>query len=77
MIILVISSRLISIHDFLSSLYVCFSLQNGVDLGVMWGKEKALELLKNAVFTIISANTLKHDFKNYYFMFAKKLIPLK
>ncbi|HEX5905033.1 MAG TPA: hypothetical protein VFY50_03190 [Candidatus Nitrosocosmicus sp.] len=46
-------------------------------MGAMWRKEKALELLINAGFTDISVNTLKHDFQCYYFMFAKKLIPLK
>jgi hypothetical protein len=46
--------------------------QNGAGLGAMWGKEKALELLRNAGFTNISVNTLKHDFQNYYYICKKQ-----
>lgn len=46
--------------------------QNGAGLGAMWGKEKALELLRNAGFTNISVNTLKHDFQNYYYVCKKQ-----
>ena len=45
--------------------------QNGAGLGAMWGKEKAVELLRNAGFTNISVNTLKHDFQNYYYICSK------
>ena len=45
--------------------------ENGAGLGAMWGREKAVELLKNAGFTKISLNTLKHDFQNYYYVCKK------
>jgi 2-polyprenyl-3-methyl-5-hydroxy-6-metoxy-1,4-benzoquinol methylase len=45
--------------------------QNGAGLGAMWGREKALELLKNAGFTNVSISTLKHDFQNYYYICKK------
>lgn len=45
--------------------------QNGAGLGAMWGKEKALELLRIAGFSNVSINTLTHDFQNYYYIYKK------
>ena len=45
--------------------------QNGAGLGAMWGKEKAIEMLKNSGFTNVEVKTLVHDFQNYYYI-AKK-----
>ncbi len=45
--------------------------QNGAGLGAMWGKEKALELLRSAGFSNVSVNTLTHDFQNYYYVCKK------
>ena len=45
--------------------------QNGAGLGAMWGKEKAIEVLKNSGFTNVKVKTLAHDFQNYYYI-AKK-----
>ncbi len=45
--------------------------QNGAGLGAMWGKEKAIEMLKNSGFTNVEVKTLAHDFQNYYYI-AKK-----
>ena len=42
--------------------------QNGAGLGAMWGKEKAIEMLKNAGFTNVQVKTLAHDFQNYYYI---------
>ena len=39
--------------------------------GAMWGKEKAIEVLKNSGFTNVEVKTLSHDFQNYYYI-AKK-----
>jgi len=36
-------------------------------LGAMWGKEKALEMLRDAGFIGIEVKTLSHDFHNYYY----------
>jgi 2-polyprenyl-3-methyl-5-hydroxy-6-metoxy-1,4-benzoquinol methylase len=42
--------------------------QNGAGLGAMWGKEKAVEMLKDAQFSNIDVKTLPHDFQNYYYI---------
>jgi 2-polyprenyl-3-methyl-5-hydroxy-6-metoxy-1,4-benzoquinol methylase len=41
--------------------------QNGAGLGAMWGKEKAVEMLKEAGFSNVEVKTLPHDFQNYYY----------
>ncbi len=41
--------------------------QNGAGLGAMWGKEKAIEMLKEAGFSNVEVKTLSHDFQNYYY----------
>ncbi len=41
--------------------------QNGAGLGVMWRKEKALEILKDVGFVGIEVKTLSHDFQTYYY----------
>jgi 2-polyprenyl-3-methyl-5-hydroxy-6-metoxy-1,4-benzoquinol methylase len=41
--------------------------QNGAGLGAMWGKEKALEMLRDAGFIEVEVKTLSHDFQNYYY----------
>ena len=41
--------------------------QNGAGLGAMWGKEKAIEMLKEAGFSNVEVKTLPHDFQNYYY----------
>jgi hypothetical protein len=45
--------------------------QNGAGLGAMWGKEKAIEVLKNSGFTNVEVKTLAHDFQNYYYIAMK------
>ena len=45
--------------------------QNGAGFGAMWGKGKAIEMLKNSGFTNVEVKTLAHDFQNYYYI-AKK-----
>ena len=45
--------------------------QNEAGLGVMWGEERAVEMLKNAGFINVEGKTLAHDFQNYYYI-AKK-----
>jgi len=42
--------------------------QNGAGLGAMWGKERAIEMLKNAGFNSVEVKTLAHDFQNYYYI---------
>jgi 2-polyprenyl-3-methyl-5-hydroxy-6-metoxy-1,4-benzoquinol methylase len=42
--------------------------QGGIGLGAMWGKEKAVEMLKEAGFTKVEVKTLPHDFQNYYYV---------
>jgi 2-polyprenyl-3-methyl-5-hydroxy-6-metoxy-1,4-benzoquinol methylase len=42
--------------------------QNGAGLGAMWGKERAIEMLKNAGFSSVEVKTLAHDFQNYYYL---------
>lgn len=42
--------------------------QNGAGLGAMWGKEKAISMLKEAGFKYVEVKTLSHDFQNYYYI---------
>jgi 2-polyprenyl-3-methyl-5-hydroxy-6-metoxy-1,4-benzoquinol methylase len=42
--------------------------QDGRGLGAMWGKEKAVEMLKEAGFTKVDVKQLYHDFQNYYYI---------
>lgn len=42
--------------------------QNGAGLGAMWGKEKAISMLKEAGFANVEVKTLPHDFQNYYYV---------
>ncbi len=44
--------------------------EKGAGLGTVWGKEKALEMLREAGFADIEVKHLPHDFQNYY-MIAK------
>ena len=41
--------------------------QNGIVLGAMWGKEKAVEILKEAGFSKVEVKILPQDFQNYYY----------
>lgn len=43
----------------------------GPGLGAMWGKEKALEMLKAAGFRDIRIEQLSHDIQNYYYIMIK------
>lgn len=45
----------------------------GPGLGAMWGKEKALEMLKNARFRDIRIEQLSHDIQNHYYITVKHL----
>jgi ubiquinone/menaquinone biosynthesis C-methylase UbiE len=45
----------------------------GPGLGAMWGKEKALEMLKNAGFRDVRIEQLSHDIQNYYYITLKNL----
>ena len=45
----------------------------GPGLGAMWGKEKALEMLKNAGFGDVRVEQLSHDIQNYYYITEKSL----
>jgi 2-polyprenyl-3-methyl-5-hydroxy-6-metoxy-1,4-benzoquinol methylase len=42
--------------------------QNGAGLGAMWGRERAIEMLKGAGFSSVEVKTLEHDFQNYYYI---------
>ena len=44
--------------------------QDGMGLGTMWGKEKALEMLTDAGFTNVEVNELPHDIQNYFYVCA-------
>jgi SAM-dependent methyltransferase len=43
----------------------------GPGLGAMWGKEKALEMLKSAGFRNVRIEKLSHDIQNYYYITVK------
>lgn len=45
--------------------------QNGEGLGTMWGKEKALEMLRDAGFGQVEVTQLPHDIQNNYFIATK------
>ncbi|MEE8574187.1 MAG: class I SAM-dependent methyltransferase, partial [Thermodesulfobacteriota bacterium] len=45
--------------------------QGGPGLGAMWGKELAVEMLKEAGFRDIEVKKLEHDFQNYYYIVEK------
>lgn len=45
--------------------------QNGKGLGAMWGKELAIDMLKNAGFTQVEIKELPHDPMNYYYIIRK------
>ncbi len=47
--------------------------QDGVRLGTIWGKEKAVEMLKEAGFPKVKVKTLPQGFQNYYFVVYVKL----
>ena len=42
--------------------------QGGMGLGAMWGREKAVEMLRAAGFTHIAEHELEHDFQNRYYV---------
>ncbi|MEJ7642529.1 MAG: methyltransferase domain-containing protein [Candidatus Nitrosocosmicus sp.] len=42
--------------------------QNGAGLAAMWGKEKAVKMLKESGFSNVDVKTLSHDFQNYYYV---------
>ena len=44
---------------------------NGMGLGAMWGKQKALEMLEATGFKNIDVKQLEHDFQNYYYIVRK------
>lgn len=46
--------------------------QGGLGLGTMWGKEKAIEMLKEAGFSQVDIESLDHDVQNYYYIVRKK-----
>lgn len=43
----------------------------GEGLGAMWGKEMALDYLKDAGFQTVEVKTMEHDFDNNYFVATK------
>lgn len=45
--------------------------QGGMGLGTMWGKEKALEMLKETGFNSVEVRNLAHDFQNNYYIVRK------
>ncbi|MFO7445203.1 MAG: class I SAM-dependent methyltransferase [Ignavibacteriaceae bacterium] len=45
--------------------------QNGMGLGTMWGREKAVEMLNEAGFTNIEIKNFKHDIQNDYYIIKK------
>ena len=45
--------------------------EGGMGLGTMWGREKALEMLKDAGFTSIKMKELPHDIMNDYYLLRK------
>lgn len=42
--------------------------QGGAGLGAMWGRERALELFREAGFERIEVHELEHDVQNYYYV---------
>ncbi len=45
--------------------------QDGMGLGTVWGKEKALEMLQEAGFSQIEIKQLPHDIMNNYYIMHK------
>ncbi|WPP49981.1 class I SAM-dependent methyltransferase [Catalinimonas niigatensis] len=45
--------------------------QGGMGLGAMWGREKAVEMLKEAGFSKIKEHILEQDIQNRYFIISK------
>lgn len=45
--------------------------QGGLGLGTMWGREKAMEMLKEVGFTNIEIKNFDHDFQNDYYIIKK------
>jgi len=45
--------------------------QNGMGLGAMWGREKALVMLKEAGFNRVEIKNLDHDIQNNYYIVSK------
>lgn len=45
--------------------------QGGMGLGAMWGREKALEMLKEAGFNRVEIKNLDHDIQNNYYIVSK------
>lgn len=45
--------------------------QGGMGLGTMWGREKAMEMLKEVGFTDIEIKNFEHDFQNDYYIIKK------
>jgi 2-polyprenyl-3-methyl-5-hydroxy-6-metoxy-1,4-benzoquinol methylase len=45
--------------------------QGGAGLGAAWGKELALEMMREAGFDDIAVNTLEHDIMNYFYVCTK------
>jgi len=45
--------------------------QDGMGLGAMWGKEKALEMLREAGFGHVEVQNLEHDVQNNYYSVKK------
>lgn len=45
--------------------------QGGAGLGAMWGREQAMDLLRDAGFREIEINQLEHDPQNDYYVVRK------
>jgi len=46
--------------------------QGGMGLGAMWGREKALEMLREAGFSEVELKSLDHDIQNCYYIVRKR-----
>lgn len=46
--------------------------QGGMGLGTMWGREKALEMLKEVGFTKVEIKNFEHDIQNDYYIIKKQ-----
>jgi hypothetical protein len=45
--------------------------KDGAGLGAMWGKELAVQMMKEAGFSSVDVKELEHDFINYYYIVNK------
>jgi hypothetical protein len=45
--------------------------QGGLGLGTMWGRETAVQMLKQSGFTSIDIKKLSHDIQNEYYIIKK------